>query len=460
MLKFNPTKKWSNAGPGRILRTSAASLLVVMIMVLASGCGGAAPTPTSTPTQPPPAAFTATLALVALPTATLAPPTAVPTALPVPPTDLPAAPGAGTPSVISPTTADVPYAALSSAETLDLYLPTSGAGPFPVVVNIHPGGFLSGQKAMIPGNTARALVAAGYAFVSINYRLSDEALFPAAVFDAKAAVRFLRANAAKYNLNPDKIAAFGQSAGGNLAAILGTSAGVAELEGTELGNESFSSKVQAVIDWYGPNDFTLLDAQAKAQDCGASDQAHNTAASPESKYLGAALPTVPDLAKKANPITYISPKTPPFLIQKGDQDCTIAIENTKMLADALSAAHLDVHYDLLKNVGHGDQLGTTTPVFESDTNIKAMIDFLNTKLNMTSQAQPGPASSTSAAGSAAPTPPVELTATLAAPVPTLSSVIPTVLPVPFIVPTVLAVPVGSTAAASPTPTPAAPAAPQ
>ena len=105
--------------------------------------------------------------------------------------------------------------------------------------------------------------------------------------DAKAAVRFLRANAAEYNLNPDKIAAFGQSAGGNLASMLGTSGDVAEFDDPSLGNAGVSSRVQAVINWFGPNDFAVMDEQAKAQGCSASDQTHSAADSPESKYLGA-----------------------------------------------------------------------------------------------------------------------------------------------------------------------------
>ncbi|MEW5961064.1 MAG: prolyl oligopeptidase family serine peptidase [Chloroflexota bacterium] len=102
-----------------------------------------------------------------------------------------------------------------------------------------------------------------------------------------------------------------------------------------------------------------MDAQAKAQGCSADDQKHNDAGSFESLYLGAAVPTVLELVQKADPITYITPDAPPFLIQKGDQDCIVPIENTKMLADALAAAGLDVHYDLLKGVGHGDGRGST-----------------------------------------------------------------------------------------------------
>jgi acetyl esterase/lipase len=284
--------------------------------------------------------------------------------------------GCGT-STLTPTYRDIAYANTSSTQKLDLYLPPGG-GPFPLVINIHGGGFKLGDKSMVDQALGQRLLSAGYAIASIDYRLSEETQFPAAVLDAKSAVRFLRANAAQYKLNPDKIAAFGQSAGGNLASLLGTTGDVADFDDPDLGNTGVSSRVQAVINWFGPNDFGQMDAQAKAQGCSASDQAHNKADSFESLYLGAAVPTVPELVKQANPITYISQDDPPFLIQKGDQDCTVPVENTKMLADALQAAGLDVQYDLLKGVGHGD--GRFTTVFQSEGNIQTVLNFLNTKL--------------------------------------------------------------------------------
>ena len=274
---------------------------------------------------------------------------------------------------LTPTHADVAYANTSVTQKLDLYLPP-GEGPHPVVVNIHGGGFKLGDKSMVDQALAQTLLDSGYAVASIDYRLSGEAIFPAAVFDAKAAVRFLRANAATYKLNPDKIAAFGQSAGGNLASMLGTSGDVAEFDDPSLGNAETSSRVQVVIDWFGPNDFAQMDAQAKAQGCSSSDQTHNAADSFESLYLGVAVPDAPELVQQANPMTYISPDDPPFLIQKGDSDCTVPIENTKMLADALAEAGLEVEYDLLAGVGHGD--GWFTKVFQSDENIQRVLTFL------------------------------------------------------------------------------------
>lgn len=129
--------------------------------------------------------------------------------------------GTSTFASVAPTYEDLAYANLSSAQKLDLYIPTTGSGPFPVVIMVYGDGFMFGDKADGAGLTGvDQLLAAGYAVASINYRLSGEATYPAQIFDAKAAVRFLRANATEYNLNPDKFGAWGASAGGNLVALL------------------------------------------------------------------------------------------------------------------------------------------------------------------------------------------------------------------------------------------------
>ncbi|MEI6143785.1 MAG: alpha/beta hydrolase, partial [Mariniphaga sp.] len=196
---------------------------------------------------------------------------------------------------------NVAYATTSSAQVMDIYLP-SGSGPFPVVVIIHGGAFLMGSKSGESANCA-ALTAQGYAAVSIDYRLSGEAKFPAQIQDCKAAVRFLKANATKYKLNPDKMGSWGGSAGGNLASMLGTSSGVTELEGASLGNSSFSSKVIATVDWFGPINFLTMDAEAAALGFTINT---NSASSPESTLMNAAVQTIPDQVAKANPTTYIT----------------------------------------------------------------------------------------------------------------------------------------------------------
>jgi acetyl esterase/lipase len=279
--------------------------------------------------------------------------------------------GASTFASVAPTYKDLAYANLSLAQKLDLYIPTTGSGPFPVVIMVHGGGFMFGDKADGAGLTGvDQLLAAGYAVASINYRLSGEATYPAQIFDAKAAVRFLRANATKYNLNPDKFGAWGASAGSNLVALLGTTCGVAELEGTELGHADQSSCVQAVVDWFGPIDFLKMDEQFAGTSCPAN---HNEASSPESKLVGAAIQTVPDLVATTNPMNYITADDAPFFIENGTADCNIPPAQNKNLADALSAVigADKVTYVSMEGVGHGGSQ------FETAENLQLVINFLN-----------------------------------------------------------------------------------
>ena len=189
-------------------------------------------------------------------------------------------------------------------------------------------------RAIRPG--ADEFLANGYAVASVDYRLSGEALAPAQIQDVKAAVRWLRANASKYNLDPQKFAAFGQSAGGNLVALLGTSCGAAALEGAELGNADQSSCVQAVVDWFGPTDFLQMDQQFAGTSCPAT---HDAADSPESLVVGAPIQTVPDKVQLVNPITYVTADAPAFLIQHGTADCNVPPQQSQLLYDALKAGH-------------------------------------------------------------------------------------------------------------------------
>ncbi|NTW25427.1 MAG: alpha/beta hydrolase, partial [Lentimicrobium sp.] len=207
---------------------------------------------------------------------------------------------------------NVAYASVSASQKMDIYLP-AGDGPFPVVVLIHGGAFMMGDKGMESTNAA-ALNSWGYAAVSINYRLSGEARFPAQIEDCKAAVRFLRANATTYKINAEKIGSWGASAGGNLSALLGTSGGIAELEGSNPSNAAFSSSVVASVDWFGPINFLTMDSEATALGFTLST---NNANSPESRLMGAAVQSIPAEVAKANPTTYISSDDAAFFIQVG-----------------------------------------------------------------------------------------------------------------------------------------------
>src|SRR5713101_8014594 len=162
-------------------------------------------------------------------------------------------------------------------QKLDLYLPEKSDGPLPLIVWIHGGGWIGGNKENPPG---LEFLNRGYALASINYRLSQHAKFPAQIEDCKAALRWLRANAKTYNLDPDRIGVWGESAGGHLVALLGTTGDVKELEGEE-GNPQQSSEVQAVVDWFGPTDFLKIGEQSGPD----SRLDHNAPNSPEAKLI-------------------------------------------------------------------------------------------------------------------------------------------------------------------------------
>ena len=266
---------------------------------------------------------------------------------------------------------DVAYASTSAAQVMDIYIP-KGAGPFPVVVLIHGGAFKMGDKGMETSN-ALALAAKGIAAVSINYRLSGEAQFPAQIQDCKAAVRFLRANASKYNLKPDKIGSWGASAGGNLSAMLGTSSGVAAFDDAGLGNQGVSTKVIASVDWFGPVNFVTMDAEATALGFSLNT---NSASSPESQLMGAAVQTIPDKVAKANPTTYISKDDAAFFIQAGSADRNIPYTQSVNFSEALKnvLGEEKVSFELLQGAGHGG------PMFSDPTNIEKVIKFFQKHL--------------------------------------------------------------------------------
>lgn len=253
------------------------------------------------------------------------------------------------------------YATSSPTQLLDLYRPTSGAGPFPTIVWIHGGGWQSGSRASVA--QILNLVCQGYAIASIDYRLSGEALFPAQIYDVKAAIRFLRANATTYNLDANRFVAAGSSAGGHLAALAGTSGGVAALEDLSLGNPTVSSSVQAVIDWYGPTDLAQMDTQLLAQGCGAGRAHHDDADSGESRLLGCALPTCdPALLAAVNPITYVDRNDPPFMMLHGDLDCTVPTAQSRLLRDALVAVRRCPRLGTVVGASHGGAAWTSPEV--------------------------------------------------------------------------------------------------
>src|SRR6266567_5981651 len=232
---------------------------------------------------------------------------------------------------------------------LDLYCPQNASSPSPVILWINAPGWSHGRKEQhIP---VISFLTDGYAVASIDYRLSGEAPFPAQIEDCKAAVRWLRANAAKYNLDADRIGAWGHSAGGHLSALLGTSGGVQELEGNG-DNMSYSSRVQAVCDVSGPADLLRLYHDASDASTGTRPK--------DRSYIDALLGGPADQNKRkavaASPITYVSKDDPPFLIIQGENDFSVPASQGELLAAALKAAGVETTLEMTSQ-GHTVRVG-------------------------------------------------------------------------------------------------------
>ncbi len=267
--------------------------------------------------------------------AAISPPT-----LTAPPEITTTIPGTGITAIYNAT-----YALVASGPLLlDLYLPGTASGPMPLIIWIHGGGWEGGSKEN-PLPLRLGFAGKGYAIAAINYRLSSEAAFPAQIEDCKAAVRWLRANAAKYNLDPARFAAWGSSAGGHLAALLGTSGGVTELEGSVGGNLEYVSSVQAVCDYFGPADLTRFTT--------ATYHAPAAAELVVSELLGVPVAQNLDIARAASPVTYVSAGDPPFFIVHGTDDNTVPLSQSQMLYDALIQAGVPATLNVIEGAAHG-----------------------------------------------------------------------------------------------------------
>lgn len=246
---------------------------------------------------------------------------------------------------------------------MHIVLPKKAASsPSPAYVWIHGGGWQGGTKESGVWNVT-ALVRNGFVGATIEYRLTGEAPFPAQIEDCKCAIRYLRAHAKQYNIDPNRIAVGGSSAGGHLAALMGTSGGVKELEGNGGWAEQ-TSEVQAVVDLYGPTDFRAFVTTE-------GYEGHNRAGSPESKLLGGGeVAGNAEGIKRVNPITYIDKADPPFLILHGAEDKTVPVNQSELLHEALDGARVSNRLHIIQGAGHGG------PQF-SQPEIRSMqVDFL------------------------------------------------------------------------------------
>jgi acetyl esterase/lipase len=257
---------------------------------------------------------------------------------------------------------DLNYAA-GKEQRLDLVLPASTVQPVPLIVWIHGGAWRGGDKWDCPG---QFLVKSGYAVASINYRLMQDAVFPAQLQDCKAAIRWLRAHSKEFNLDADRIGVWGPSSGGHLSALIGTTCGVRHLEG-RLGSNEFSSCVQAVCDWSGPANLVTIGSQA----CPGTLFDPNTKNVPQLRLIGGDRRNLKEKLFAASPIAYVSKDCPPFLIMHGDADTVVPLGQSEELYQALKSAGVDVEFIIVKHADHS--------AFSPDT-FQTVLDFFNAKL--------------------------------------------------------------------------------
>jgi acetyl esterase/lipase len=211
----------------------------------------------------------------------------------------------------------------------------------------------------------------GYICADINYRLSRDSVWPAQLYDCKAAVRFLKANAALYNIDTNRIGMIGESAGGHLVSIVGTTWNADTMEGRHLGNTHVSSRVHAVVDLFGPTNFLAMDGH---EGIGCASANHNEANSPESILLGCALPTCPERVRSADPITYLDSGDPVYFISCGDHDCSVAPNSSFIFDSALNAIGQTHTYELVAGQRHGG------PFWHTPDQDAKYLTFFNTHL--------------------------------------------------------------------------------
>jgi acetyl esterase/lipase len=237
-----------------------------------------------------------------------------------------------------PTERDVTYCTLDGVELkMDIYRPQRSAAPTPALLYVHGGGWTGGDKRSGEGiRDIPELLARGYLVAAVNYRLAPRYKFPAMIEDVKCAVRFLRANAERFSINPEKIGAWGGSAGGHLVDLLGTADATA---GWDVGQYlEQSSRVQAVVDMYGPTDLTVLfegaNPRLMEQVFGTSDRNSET-------------------LQKASPVNWVSSDDPPFLILHGERDPLVPVSQSQIFYEKLRAAGVPATFVIVKNAGHG-----------------------------------------------------------------------------------------------------------
>ena len=263
---------------------------------------------------------------------------------------------------------------------LDIHLPKIGKVPFPIVVVVYGSAFFSNSSKAntFKEGIGQRLLQSGFAVVSINHRSSRDSIFPAQIQDVKAAIRFVRANAAKFSMNNTFIGITGWSSGGHLSALTGTTNTTKkdkindldiDIEGKLGQYTATSSQVNAVVDWFGPTDFLTMDK------CG-STMNHDDIKSPESSLIGGAIQDNKAKTALANPITYVNKQNPPFLIFHGDKDPLVPHCQSEKLYEKLQKEGVKSELIIVKDGGHG-------PGVMIDMYYDKMIAFFKNELGKT-----------------------------------------------------------------------------
>jgi acetyl esterase/lipase len=259
---------------------------------------------------------------------------------------------------------DVPYATVQEIELkLDFY-PSKIDGVSPLIVWVHGGAWRRGSRSNVP---IRRLTEDGFSIASLDYRLSGTARFPAQVQDIKAGIRFLRAHAKRFQVDPDRIVIAGASAGGHLAALVGVSDSVAPLEDLAMGNSHVKSRVAAIVSLYGASNLQTILSQSTPHGLSVREPALQL-------LLGDLPDAKPDLARLASPVEHVDSTDPPLLLFHGDQDPQMPINQSHELQGVYQRTGLPVSFDVLHGAAHGGK------AFYDDKNLKRMSDWIRNQI--------------------------------------------------------------------------------
>lgn len=269
---------------------------------------------------------------------------------------------------------DIPYSGGSEYQKLDIALPAEGGGPFPVVVFIHGGGWYYGDKHNVHTTVAwDNIPPAGFALVSVNYRLTTEASWPAQIYDCKAAIRYIRAHAAEYKLDANRIAVWGNSAGGQLSAVLAATNGNPDYEDPAMGCTNESSAVQAACIWYGIFDFTAFEGMWKRilkPGMTRAEEGYDATG----KLLSGKAAAANKNAVHASAKYQVHADMPPMFLMHGTSDNVVPyLQSVEFFERYLQCNdHKKIHLELIEGAGHGG------PDFWS--NVPKMLEFLKRNL--------------------------------------------------------------------------------